>query len=230
MADAPAETRPKLDVVGAVLSAAGLGLLVFGVLRSSEWGWIHPKPDGPSWAGLSPTMWLVLAGLFVIWLFFRWEARHEGRGEEPLVRPGDAAQPAVDRRSDDVLLPVPRAGRAVLRRAAVPLRLPRPVGARDRRAAPAALGDAARSLPWACRDCFASASPRLVVRIGLLALFAGTLVLLGALDADAGPEIVFVPMLLIGLGIGALASQLGAVTVSAVPDEDAPRWEASRTR
>jgi hypothetical protein len=33
---------------------------------------------------------------------------------------------------------------------------------------------------------------------------------------------VFVPMLLIGLGIGALASQLGAVTVSAVPDEESP--------
>ena len=30
------------------------------------------------------------------------------------------------------------------------------------------------------------------------------------------------PLLLIGLGIGALASQLGAVTVSAVPDDEAP--------
>jgi hypothetical protein len=50
----------------------------------------------------------------------------------------------------------------------------------------------------------------------------GTLVLLGGLDADAGPEIVFVPMLLVGLGIGALASQLGAVTVSAVPDDQSP--------
>ena len=39
---------------------------------------------------------------------------------------------------------------------------------------------------------------------------------------DSGPEAVFVPMLLIGLGIGALASQLGAVTVSAVPDDQAP--------
>jgi Na+/melibiose symporter-like transporter len=65
-------------------------------------------------------------------------------------------------------------------------------------------------------------SPRLVVRAGLLSLFAGTLVLLGALDPDAGPEVVLVPMLLIGLGIGALASQLGAVTVSAVPDEESP--------
>src|SRR4051812_36307669 len=45
IADAPVESRPKLDLVGTVLSATGLGLLVFGVLRSSEWGWIHPKPD-----------------------------------------------------------------------------------------------------------------------------------------------------------------------------------------
>ena len=69
---------------------------------------------------------------------------------------------------------------------------------------------------------FPRVSPRLVVRAGLLSLLAGTVVLLGALDADAGPEIVFVPMLLIGLGIGALASQLGAVTVSAVPDDESP--------
>src|SRR4051795_13362560 len=65
-------------------------------------------------------------------------------------------------------------------------------------------------------------SPRLVVRIGLLALLAGTVVLLAGLDTDSGPEVVFIPMLLVGLGIGALASQLGAVTVAAVPDDEAP--------
>jgi len=47
-------------------------------------------------------------------------------------------------------------------------------------------------------------------------------VLLGALTPTSGPEVVLVPLLLIGLGIGALASQLGAVTVSAVPDDRAP--------
>ncbi|MDF2752113.1 MAG: transporter, partial [Gaiellaceae bacterium] len=69
---------------------------------------------------------------------------------------------------------------------------------------------------------FPQVSPRLVVRLGLLSLLAGTVVLLGGLDSDAGAEIVFVPMLLVGLGIGALASQLGAVTVSAVPDDQSP--------
>ena len=66
---------------------------------------------------------------------------------------------------------------------------------------------------------FPRASPRTVVRVGFLALFAGIVVMVAALDAGAGPEIVTWPMLLAGLGIGALASQLGSVTVSAVPDE-----------
>jgi MFS family permease len=66
---------------------------------------------------------------------------------------------------------------------------------------------------------FPNASPRLVVRVGFLALFAGIAVMVALLDIDAGPEIVTWPMLLAGLGIGALASQLGALTVSSVPDE-----------
>jgi hypothetical protein len=39
---------------------------------------------------------------------------------------------------------------------------------------------------------------------------------------DATAKVVTVPLLLAGLGVGALASQLGAVTVSAVPDEQSP--------
>src|SRR5690242_1724519 len=87
IADAPPETRPKLDLVGAALSATGLALLVFGVLRSSEWGWIKPKSGAPSWAGLSPTTWLVLGGLGVLWLFIQWETMRQERGREPLVQP-----------------------------------------------------------------------------------------------------------------------------------------------
>jgi hypothetical protein len=66
---------------------------------------------------------------------------------------------------------------------------------------------------------FPNASPRRVVQVGVLALFAGIVVMIAALDVGAGPEIVTWPMLLAGLGIGALASQLGSVTVSSVPDE-----------
>jgi len=64
-----------------------------------------------------------------------------------------------------------------------------------------------------------SASPRRVIRLGFLALFAGIVLLIALLDVGVGPEIVTWPLLLAGAGIGAMASQLGAVTVSAVPDE-----------
>ena len=47
------------------------------------------------------------------------------------------------------------------------------------------------------------------------------MLLLALLDYGAGPEIVTWPLLLAGAGIGAIASQLGSVTVSAVPDEQA---------
>ena len=36
-------TRPKLDFVGVALSSLGLGLVVFGILKSSEWGLIEPR-------------------------------------------------------------------------------------------------------------------------------------------------------------------------------------------
>jgi MFS family permease len=218
IADAPSEKRPRLDLVGTVLSAAGLGALVFGVLRSSEWGWIHPKPDGPSWAGLSPTIWLILIGLFVIWLFSRWEARRQARGQETLVRPGFLRNRQL---SGGLLMfffqYLVQAGVFFV----VPLYLSVCLGL-------SALATGARLLPLSVTLLAAAigipkllpnVSPRLVVRSGLLALFAGTVVLLALLDPDSGPEVVLVPLLLIGLGIGALASQLGAVTVGAVPDE-----------
>jgi EmrB/QacA subfamily drug resistance transporter len=221
IADAPAEERRSLDLVGTVLSALGLGLLVFGVLRSSEWGWIQPKADGPSWAGLSPTVWLILAGIFVIWVFSRWEVRRDSRGEEPLVRPGLLRNRQL---SGGLIMfffqYLAQAGLFFV----VPLYLSVCLGL-------SALATGARLLPLSLTllaaaigipRFFPDVSPRLVVRGGLLSLVAGTLVLLGALDADAGPEIVFVPMLLIGLGVGALASQLGSVTVSAVPDDQSP--------
>ena len=53
-------------------------------------------------------------------------------------------------------------------------------------------------------------------------MVVGIIVLFGAMDVDASAAIVTVPLLLIGLAMGGLASQLGAVTVSAVPDEQSP--------
>src|SRR5512136_1611508 len=66
--------KGKLDITGAVLSAAGLGAVVFGILRSGQWGWIAPSASAPfTPLGLSPVIWLISGGLVLLGFF----ARHE---------------------------------------------------------------------------------------------------------------------------------------------------------
>src|SRR6478609_8486097 len=77
---------PKLDVVGTVLSAAGLGLVVLGVLQSSAWGWVKPKEDSPLEPfGFSLTLFVVAAGVLALWAFLKWQGRRESGGRDPLV-------------------------------------------------------------------------------------------------------------------------------------------------
>jgi MFS family permease len=216
--DAPAEHGVKLDLVGTALSALGLGLVVYGVLRSGSWGFVKPKPNAPEWLGLSPVIWLMTAGALVLLLFLSWQDHLIAQGKEPLIN-------------------LPRLRNAVLRGGliafmfqyllqaglffVIPLFLSVALGL-------SAIATGVRLLPLSITlllaavgipRLFPNASPRLVVRVGFLALFAGIAVMIALLDISAGPEIVTWPMLLAGLGIGALASQLGAVTVSSVPDE-----------
>ena len=217
--DAPPAGRVHFDAVGALLSIAGLSLLVFGVLQSGTWGFVKPKPAGPQLLGTSPVIWLVTGGLLVIYGFFLWEAHVERRGREPLIRP-----PMLRNRQlagglsmfffqffiqAGVFFTIPLFLSVVLELSALQTGL---------RLLPLsfALLAAAVGIP----KLAPRARPRRVVRLGLLSMTAGTLVLIGGISPGAGAEIVTVPMLLMGLGIGALASQLGAVTVSAVPDSE----------
>jgi MFS family permease len=219
MVDTPPEARFKMDFVGIVLSALGLGLAVFGVLKSGEWGWVQPKPEGPSWVGLSPTFWLIIGGLVLVRLFLAWELRMIERGKEPLVRPEMLRNPQLGGGLTMFFFQyMIQAGLFFI----VPLFLSVALGL-------TALATGVRLLPLSITllaaavgipKFFPTASPRKVVRWGLVALLLGILSLIGALEIGVGPEITLVPMLLAGLGVGALASQLGAVTVSAVPDEE----------
>ncbi|MGW4685068.1 MFS transporter [Streptomyces sp. NPDC004244] len=219
-ADAPTESRARIDLVGAVLSALGLGAFVYGVLRSSTWGWFAPKPDAPSWLGISLTAWLMLAGLLLVRVFLHWEARLVRHGGDPLLQPGLLANRQLTGGLTMFFFQYfVQMGVFFV----VPLYLSVALGL-------SALATGARLLPLSLSLLAAAtliprlaprASPRRVVAWGLVALLAGAVVLLFALDEDAGAEVVTVPLLLIGLGVGALASQLGAITVSAVPDEEA---------
>jgi MFS family permease len=218
MEDSQPETGVRLDLVGTGLSALGLGLIVFGILRAGAWGFVQPKPGAPEWIGLSPTLWLILGGGLVVWLFLQWENHRVDRGQEPLVNPAILRNVTLRGGLTSFFFQyLLQAGLFF----AVPLFLSVALGL-------SAIETGVRLLPLSITLLLAAvgipklwpnASPRRIVQLGFLALFAGIVVMVAALQAGAGPEIVTWPMLLSGLGIGALASQLGSVTVSSVSDE-----------
>jgi MFS family permease len=218
--DEGGERHARLDVIGTVLSALGLGLAVFGVLKSGEWGWVVPKdPHDTAWLGLSPVVWLILGGAGFLYAFTRWELHVVARGGEPLVKPGMLRNARLRGGLTMFFFQYFVQGGLFF---VVPLFLSVVLGL-------SAARTGVRLMPLSITLLFAAiaipkflphVSPRRVVRAGLLALCAGTVTLVAALDEGAGAEITTVPLLLAGLGVGALASQLGSVTVSSVPDEE----------
>jgi MFS family permease len=217
--DAPPAGRVHFDVIGALLSIAGLSLLVFGVLQSGTWGFVKAKPGAPELLGTSPVVWLVTGGLLVIYGFLLWEAHVARRGSEPLIRPPMLRNSQLAGGLSmfffqffiqaGVFFTIPLFLSVVLELSALQTGI---------RLLPLsfALLAAAVGIP----KLAPRARPRLIVRLGLLSMTAGTLLLIGGISPGADAGIVTIPMLLMGLGIGALASQLGAVTVSAVPDRE----------
>ncbi|HKZ14253.1 MAG TPA: MFS transporter [Solirubrobacterales bacterium] len=210
--------KARLDLVGTGLSAVGLGLIVFGILRSGTWGLVRAKADGPEWIGLSPVIWLILAGGLVIWAFALWENRVLSRGGEPLVDPAILRTKELRAGLNSFFFQYLLQGGLFF---AMPLFLSVALGL-------SAIETGVRLLPLSFTlilaaagvpKVFPDASPRRVARIGFIALFAALVVLIAGLQEGAGAGVTTWPMLLAGLGIGALASQLGAVTVSSVPDE-----------
>jgi MFS family permease len=217
IADAEPEGHVKLDLIGTLLSASGLALIVFGVLKSGTWGFVKPEPGAPTLAGVSPVIWLLVSGGAVLLAFVAWENHLIRLGREPLFDPR-------------IRNPILRGGLIAflfqyLLQAGlffvIPLFLSVALGL-------SAIATGVRLLPLSLTlllaaagipKAFPHASPRRVVRLGFLAIFAGLVVLIALLQEGAGPEIVTWPLLLVGLGVGSLASQLGAITVSSVPDE-----------
>jgi len=211
-----------MDRVGAALSALGMGLFVFGILKISSWGLL--KPTGALTIngtritpfGLSMVPFLILAGLVVLGLFLRWEERMERHEKMPLLRP------------DLLRVPQLRAGATTLIAQylilagtffVLPLYLQLVLG-KD------ALHTGLKILPISVTMMLAAMvgprlatrmSPRRVVQIGMGFLVVSIPLLMATISPDLASVAFAVSLGGFGAGIGLAISQLGNVLMSSVP-------------
>ena len=207
--------RPRLDGVGTFLSAAGLGLIVLGVLQSSTWGLIQAKDSPVEPFGLSLAPFVIALGGVLIWGFVEWQRHREATGADPLVHLS--------------LLKIPklRAGLMGLFSQnlilmgvffVVPLYLQLVLGMD-------ALETGIKMLPVSITMFLAAAAGsrlstrytvRTIVRAGLVISVIATVILLGTVEPDLAEGSFALAMALLGVGMGMLASQLGNVLQSSV--------------
>ncbi|MET8220587.1 MFS transporter [Streptomyces hirsutus] len=210
---------PRLDGVGAVLSAAGLGLGVLGVLQSSTWGWVQPRNPPFTVFGFAPTLFVVGAGVAVLAVFRSWERRRDSRGADPLVHLSLLGRPVL--RSG--LLTLVSQNLILLGLFfTIPLYL-QVVQGFD------AFQTGLRLLPVSVTMLVTSLSasplgrvwgPRRVVRLALIILAAAIVWLLATIDPVIDDAQFAGAMALLGVGVGLLASQLGNVIQSGVGEEE----------
>jgi EmrB/QacA subfamily drug resistance transporter len=219
-----AGTPPRLDVVGVALSVLGLGLIVFGILKSSEWGWVHPKGalsiggQEVTPLGFSATPFLILAGLGSLAALVNWEERRERLGRDTLL--------------DLSLLKIPRlrAGLSSLMMQqlillgtffALPVYLQVVLGLdafeTGKRLFPMSVSMFAAALlgPRLAR----SYAPKRVVQGGLIALAVAGILLVATIDVELRGTGFAIALTIFGIGAGLMLSQLGNVITSSVPIE-----------
>jgi EmrB/QacA subfamily drug resistance transporter len=210
---------PPLDWVGSVLSALGLGLIVFGTLQASNWGWLEPRDSPVEPFGFSLAPFVIAAGALVLVGFRAWERRRERGGSAPLVhfrlfgiptlRGGLTMFLAQNLILMGIFFTVPLYLQIVQGFDAFE------TGLRMLPVSVAMLLTAAAGSALAARW-----SARAIVRAGLALMVVAVAVLLSTIDPEIDDLTFACAMALLGVGLGLLASQLGNVVQSAIGDRD----------
>ena len=207
--------KPRLDVVGSILSAAGLGAVVLGILQSSTWGLIQPKDSPVEPFGLALTPFVIAGGGVLLWAFVWWQRHREAVGSDPLVH------------LDLVKIPTLRSGLIGLFTQnlilmgvffTIPLYLQLVLGLD-------ALQTGIKMLPTSIAMFVAAAagsrmatrfSVRTITRAGLATTALACFALLATIQPDLKDVAFAVAMGILGVGMGLIASQLGLVVQSSV--------------
>jgi MFS family permease len=207
--------KPRLDVVGSILAATGLGAVVLGILQSTTWGVIAPKDSPIEPFGLALTPFVIALGGVLLWGFVAWQRHREATGNDPLVHLGllriaTLRSGLIGLFSQNLIL------MGVF--FTIPLYLQLVLGLD-------ALETGLKMIPTSVAMFVAAAvgsrlatrfSVRGVTRAGLATTALASLLLLATIQPDLGDLGFAVAMGILGVGMGLIASQLGLVVQSSV--------------
>jgi MFS family permease len=221
-APAPAATgRPRLDVVGVLLSSLGLGLAVFGLVRSSDWGLIEPRGamtiGGTEITpfGFSVVPLFILGGLGCLWLFAIWEERRERQGRDVLL---DRSMLRIEHLRGGLTTLLIQQLILLGTFFVLPVYLQVVLGLD-------AFDTGKKLFPMSVAMFVAAMlgprlaagfAPRRVAQAGLLTLAGAAVLLLATIDVQLSQPQFAISLALFGVGAGLLLSQLGNVIMSSV--------------
>lgn len=224
IADSSKPTKIKIDWPSVGLSVVGMTMLVFGLLQSKTWGWITPinipqiKGQAIAPLGISLVAYLIVGGVIVLWMFYRRCQKLELAKRNPLLSVSMLSIPSLRSGASSL------AGQYMITAAVfftIPIYLQMLLGLD-------ALSTGLRILPLSIAVIIASMSgsrlidrftPRQIVRLGQLALVVGALTLVGAINPELKGFMFALGMFIVGIGLGLLASQLGNIIMSSVPEK-----------
>ncbi|MDL9936323.1 MFS transporter [Gordonia sp. ABSL1-1] len=223
IADDPTTESGRMDWIGTILSALGLGLIVIALLQAGTWGFIRPSGaleiGGVEITpfGFSVVPFMIAAGIFVLIGLVHWENRVVDRGGTPLVHP--KLLRTLQLRSGLVMLVAQQAiigGMFFVIPIYLQYALLKNAFETGLKLAPmsVAMLIAAFSSP----KLSTRYSPRHMVTLGLVLVIVGCAILVTTINPELNDVLFAVGMAIFGAGFGFIAAQLGNVIMSSVTD------------
>lgn len=217
----PSAPRPdvKIDIVGVVLAAIGIGLTTFGVNNLRGWGLLLANPAAPfDVLGLSPAPVMILFGVITLIGFFLWSQRRAALGGTPLL----ALEVVGSSREWAAVIAL---FLIVSMEAAINFSVPLYIQIVQGRSS---MQTSIAMMPFMLTVFFTAIlivrlygkfTPRQIARAGFLLVFAGTLWLAFVVRNDWSTVPVIIGLVTVGLGQGALVTLLFNVLVTSAPKE-----------
>lgn len=211
---------PKFDILGAALIIIAMFTMISGLLTVSEWGFIFPIKPPFTFFGLSPSLFFIMFGVFMFWLFLHWQEHIEFSGKPTLL-------PSLFLRNLQVRSGLYLTALIFLAIGSISFLiitfLQVVVGLNAMQTGLIFAVYAVGMVIFALQApvLFKRFSPRTLCRAGIFLLVISCFMMIIGLESSSTNPLLLVGLFISGAGCGLVASQSSTVITMAIPEHDA---------